>query len=1463
MSLGDFKLGEPINQGVADKIKALQTVFGDTTDSKDRQSYINLQQAVPWIRMQSGVTITDDEKAKLYGVSKGNFLAKQNILFGLNARIDSQDGKGNSNVLQSYSPNDGVLPGYEVTSDFGIRPRPGITGMTIHSHNRFGSLRTAVVNFQCWSKEQIDAMEVLYMRPGYTVLLEWGHSKNLKFKPSGTPDGVQDMDLGIDFYDSKYTSAITLRNAILEKRKSNHFGYDAIVGTIKNFTWKLRKDGGYDCSTSLVTAGDLIESYKANFFLSQGKIIDDVIKELDDLKNQNNPTAVVFPNLFRDNYQAQAPQIGEALSNLMLGFAQQSNAAIKEIADFIDTAVPGGFDDKYKGKSDDIKARVVRSYFKNDGTDTGGTIPYEWARVNSIDKNNFALVRKAIAAVLRGVSVVNTQEVEHTFQGLSWRDKLYSVFNGYSHEYFYGAQLTEYFLQTKWPVLVNFFAGGQNGFDGSGTPNLDFPAGGRAAFQIPYENRAEAIKTFNEAFNRGDGFGFTYDEEEGKSEERSAIMQLYGTILNLIPHISADMPDGQKFFADQTNIGDPDGTGLTGDLSDLETQKLAQDRGLQGTWEEVRKLTHVRIRKGREGTLTYLEGRKANLRHSSLKYPDILVPSIGSTMAEEIKGVTPILYTGPNSTVTKTDLQQGLQRDEALKEIGYEGLETPDIPVYNVYNPLVELAGINDSKESIKDLFRPNYDPDDRDHTSQTRGFDVDPFPSDLSNVRFMVMKWTGFDSTRLLQEATVTGVDTETGATYTYHDPNDDYISKLHYYLRTKIESPYIQSHLSRDFSGATFRNVFRYRKITNPDEISSDVLGVTSGASAIKRESTKALILNQMTELLGGRFQSEKELLLRNYVYIRLGVLLEIINKHILRSDSEYFFTFQSTYDNGKAPEYLTFDDHISTDPRVCILPHTLLKVLDDTLVPEDKKGTDPKILNIEVSISYVLETLNKYIGAQGRVPMLDFMQSLLDGIARVCGDQNSFALQYMEDDSVFHVVDRRSLARTSKSTLEKNAKINVFGLNSIVRDVNLVSKITAKMSSMIAISAQDSPYTAQDEATGFNGINRGLEDQVYKERYEIEKNTAEQDVKNYNELRDKLRNDIVGVLVHLGCFYEKCLVPRHAVDTQVNVYANYCKFLFGGDTRFNKKNKRSTYSFIIPFELHLGMYGISGLRVMDSFIINKDLLPVTYGGDPNQPVGFLITGVEHQVDRSNWSTKIKTQIYNIDENPSSVNVTSFSDLKEDFVAAVEHIQIGSSGLDGAPGAGGVDLVRGVDVVAINTEADLDTASTKHYLIPAAKVKFEEMFKDCEADIGLHLKIKSSFRSAAEQRALIDWERYYRTGGKPTDTTRNRSAELFTLKNKAVAWPGDSNHQKGLALDLYGANKNGGATTEEQAQGREWVRLNGIKYGWSWWDGRNAKEPWHFVYETDPSSPRLKIYDFTGIENHPDIKKHIDALA
>ena len=1404
----DYKLGEPIDTGVRKKITALQQVFGDKTDSESRQAYIQLQQSTPWIRMQSGVQL-DERKAKLYGAGPGFSLAKQNILFGLNTRVDSQDDKGNFNVLQSYSPNSGILPGYEQSNDFGIRPRPGITGMNIHSHNRFGSLRTAVVNFQCWSKEQIDALEVLYMRPGYSVLLEWGHSKNLKVNSNGTPAGVEEMDLGLDFY--KYGNAFSLRNAIRDKKIGNHFGYDAIIGTIKNFNWKLRKDGGYDCSTSLVTSGEIIESYKANFFLAQSRILEELKDELKAAAANNNIVTqgrrFIFPKLHKDEVQTAALDIGPVIENLFENWASQANSSLMEIANYLS----GDFISEGTASE---RADKLKEYLKGG---TGGTAPHFMTAFvdNGIDDNNVDAVVVALAALIEKLKVVDTRIPKHRFQGygheevdiyantteLSYKtpgnpghdaEISYSDFGTSTIRKFRGVKAYEINLQTQFPLLVDFFDGdgGPNGFGPNDTPDLTLPGGGRAAFQIPFDERRELVDELMEAVDRThfSGVGAVQQDHRLRYSEphRFPMFQIYGLLGNLVSTVSADSnfpgsTTGALWQFQITNNGDKSGTGLTIDPDD------SRFAGWTDVAEEVNK-------------------RWFDLHNS-----------------DESKNTN-------KSLVNKNDVNQKYRWYSTVIKDNSGG------------NPYLNTRTEIPLPETYKDYIAAPYF---LDHSPSSQLRTTGAFGNynvhEEGITRFMVLKWNGYrDDINATTATNASGTD-ENGEVYVVHDPNDDYVSKLHFYLRVIIEAKYTSEYLSTNLLGQSFNQTFRFRDLPKYDEVLPKLFPSTRAIEVPDQ------IKEQLKSLIGGRFVSEAALDIRNHVYIPLGVLLEILNSHVLRSDSEYFFTFQTTY-SGKQPEYLTFDDHISMDPRICILPHTIHELFDAGNIPSNIEK-HPKILNIQLSINYILDTLNKYLSKNARAPLYEFVASLLDGISKVSGGQNDLQIQYAEDDAVFHVVDRRSLSKNPYTYLKENAEINVFGLNSIVRDVNLVSQISPKMSSMIAISAQDSPFTSQDEATGFNGINRGLTDLVYTERYDVESEDQRANAAaDYATFQSNLREKIVGVLTHLGMFYEKCIVPRHAVDTMVGSYENYCKFLFGADAEYNRLAKRSTYSFIIPFELHLSLYGISNLRVMDSFVINKDLLPNTYGGDPDQPVGFLITGVEHQVDRSNWTTKLKTQIFNVENAPD--DSPKFTTLNTDFIEAVKHIQVytppdcGSSG--GAPGRNG------------RFEAsELTVTKAGYKLLTEAAVKFDEMY-DAANLAGHTLDLVGGYRTFERQNEIFDWDLYVQTGGSLNDTQAVRGATRAKSGSNggtAAAFPGTSNHGLGIAVDIA---RNGDAGD----LAIYWVMQNGYNYGWSWYEGYAIDEHWHFTYTTDTA--KLKEYPLDSSRTRiQKFKKNIESLT
>lgn len=247
--------GVPLDREVRNQLIFRQDAMG-LLDRNINGTYYDMQKRIPWIIMSSGVNIQGDT-AKIYGA--GSRLAQ-------------------NNQLKAIQPGQ-ALPGYQSTESLGIRPQPGILTAKIHSHNRFGSLRTAVVSYVCWSKEQLDILELLYMRPGMTVLLEWGHSVYFTKNKSGqytTGDVVvplarpltpQDK---VNFFQEKGIKNI--QEEINKKRGTYGYAYDAVYGFIKNFSWSLRPDGGYDCTTSIVSAGDLVESMKINFYISQKEV---------------------------------------------------------------------------------------------------------------------------------------------------------------------------------------------------------------------------------------------------------------------------------------------------------------------------------------------------------------------------------------------------------------------------------------------------------------------------------------------------------------------------------------------------------------------------------------------------------------------------------------------------------------------------------------------------------------------------------------------------------------------------------------------------------------------------------------------------------------------------------------------------------------------------------------------------------------------------------------------------------------------------------------------------------------------------------------------------------------------------------------------------------------------------------------------------------------------------------------
>ena len=193
----------------------------------------------------------------------GNQLARKAVLFNTLSELDSS---GNtyttrSGVSKTNSLWNGGSYGLGGTS-FGLSPAPGLISAKIDCKNR-GSIREATVELKAYNLFQFELIELLYLRLGYSMLLEWGWDKYLDKgeKLQSTGNTLIEDKWFKDLPDGTYREVI---KDIAEYRKIYDNNYDGFLGKVVNFDWSFQPDGTYNIILKLITVGDVIESLKVN-----------------------------------------------------------------------------------------------------------------------------------------------------------------------------------------------------------------------------------------------------------------------------------------------------------------------------------------------------------------------------------------------------------------------------------------------------------------------------------------------------------------------------------------------------------------------------------------------------------------------------------------------------------------------------------------------------------------------------------------------------------------------------------------------------------------------------------------------------------------------------------------------------------------------------------------------------------------------------------------------------------------------------------------------------------------------------------------------------------------------------------------------------------------------------------------------------------------------------------------------
>lgn len=229
-----------------------------------------------WIRISSGANVLYGNKR--YQGLEGDELSKKYILQGgLLNHLPDKD----TYALRSGISSDGA---YGIGgTDFGLVPMPGLIDISIKTGGKLGTLKETTFNFVCHNMEQLNIMEALYMKLGFGVLVEWGHTNYI----SNDTGKIETVNQPLPFYGIHTKEK--LMEEITANRKKHSGNYDASWGTVKNFSYTLDGNGRFKCQVQLVGAGDILESLQVNL---SGEFKNGAIKNV---ASNNVNTSSMYP----------------------------------------------------------------------------------------------------------------------------------------------------------------------------------------------------------------------------------------------------------------------------------------------------------------------------------------------------------------------------------------------------------------------------------------------------------------------------------------------------------------------------------------------------------------------------------------------------------------------------------------------------------------------------------------------------------------------------------------------------------------------------------------------------------------------------------------------------------------------------------------------------------------------------------------------------------------------------------------------------------------------------------------------------------------------------------------------------------------------------------------------------------------------------------------------------------------
>ena len=251
--------GVPVRSEVHNQLEARKKILKSSERSLDQTMLLHNRGG--WCKMVSSVDRKETPNSEEY-TSK---LASNFILQGgtLKSSEDSTGKRKYSNRggidFQGNFLDDNVTSSYGYSENTGFRPMVGIDSFNVISQGTMGTLRKAQVGFSVWSLDHLNAIEQLYFRPGFNVLVEYGAASYIDSSDDKLEVSTLQSTISED-YINKTKTLEELQKDIEQLEKDTSYNYTAFLARIINFSWSYNSEGGFDCTVTMQARGEVVES---------------------------------------------------------------------------------------------------------------------------------------------------------------------------------------------------------------------------------------------------------------------------------------------------------------------------------------------------------------------------------------------------------------------------------------------------------------------------------------------------------------------------------------------------------------------------------------------------------------------------------------------------------------------------------------------------------------------------------------------------------------------------------------------------------------------------------------------------------------------------------------------------------------------------------------------------------------------------------------------------------------------------------------------------------------------------------------------------------------------------------------------------------------------------------------------------------------------------------------------------